>query len=270
MKGSSSSKYRAFGPQSSHLVATFLAAVLALGGTFALAKDDQPFGYFPNHPQLDWSDDGRTMSLLREFVYIDQTKMNWKSPQGSVVDGASIPRILWSMVGGPYEGKYRNASIVHDTECVAKTHKWQAVHRMFYNASRAGGVGWIKANLMYAGVYYFGPHWVVAAPISDAPAVTVSAKQAWDYLTRLLVILRRDYAKKTLTLESIERLSYEDVVRQVPDNDPDLKFVRDRLAERQDISSSTARGPEFVERVKKVDDELYYDYRESPPTGPIV
>lgn len=270
MKGSSSSGYRVFGPHTSHLLAAFLAAVLALSGTFALAKDDQPFGYFPNHPQLDWSNDGRSMSLLREFVYIDQAKMNWKSPQGSVVDGASIPRILWSMVGGPYEGQYRNASIVHDTECDAKTHKWQAVHRMFYNASRAGGVGWIKANLMYAGVYYFGPRWVVAAPISDAPAVTVPTADAEDYLTRLLVILRRDYKTRKVTVDSIERLSYEDVVRQVPENDPDLKIVRELLAQRKAISSSTAWGPAFFEPLKKVDDALYYDDRESLQTIPIV
>lgn len=260
MKWTSSCGHSAMAPASSHLAATFLAAIFVLSGSFVLAIDNRPFGYFPDRPQLEWLDDGREMSLLRKFVYIDQAQMEWTSPKDSVVDGASIPRILWSMVGGPYEGQYRNASIVHDTECDAKTHEWRAVHRMFYNASRAGGVGWIKANLMYAGVYYFGPRWKVVAPL----AVTVSAAQARDYLTRLIVILRRDNAKRTMAVENIERLSYEDVVRRVPENDPDLAIVRTLLAQREQISSSTDRGKTFVEAIKKVDDALYYDDREVP------
>jgi hypothetical protein len=246
-----------------------LFALLASASTFA--ADDRPFGYFPQRPQLEWLDDGRKMSLLRDFVYIDQTTMKWASPTNSVVDGASIPKILWSFVGGPFEGQYRNASIVHDTECDAKMHPWQNVHRMFYNASRAGGVGWIKANVMYAAVYFFGPRWKVVEPA----VALVTASQANDYLTRLIVLLRRDYKQRTIRAENIERLSYEELVRRVPDNDPDLATVRSLLAERNRLSTSAEPPRTLAEPLKKVDDALYFDNQETPtrvldtPMGPV-
>lgn len=35
-------------------------------------------------------------------------------PAGFVTDFASIPRVLWNLVGGPADGKYRLAAVVHD------------------------------------------------------------------------------------------------------------------------------------------------------------
>ena len=42
--------------------------------------------------------------------------------------------------GGPLDGPYRNASIVHDVACVSMTDPWDDVHFMFYEACRCGGV----------------------------------------------------------------------------------------------------------------------------------
>src|SRR5712692_9140850 len=33
---------------------------------------------------------------------------------------ASIPRAFWSVIGGPLEGQYRNASVFHDVACDQK------------------------------------------------------------------------------------------------------------------------------------------------------
>lgn len=225
-------------------------------GTAAIADSTHPFGYFPERPQLEWLDDGRLMQLLRDFIYIDQANTTWTAPKGAKTDGASIPPIFWLFVGGPFEGQYRNAAIVHDTECDSKTHEWWLVHKMFYNASRAGGVGWIKARLMYTAVYMFGPRWTVPKP---RPVISVEPAQAKDYLTRVLVMLRRDFHSRSLTLEALERLSYADVVRQVPDTDPDLARVRSLLDERMRISTSTSRDRSFNDALAKVDSALYYD-----------
>mgnify|MGYP001792979849 CR=1 FL=1 len=46
--------------------------------------------------------------------YVDPKGHVWVAPASSVVDGASIPRSLWTFMGGPFEGKYRNASVLHD------------------------------------------------------------------------------------------------------------------------------------------------------------
>jgi uncharacterized protein DUF1353 len=67
------------------------------------------WGHYNGEPVTKWNPDGRTMTLLTELRYTDPHGEVWVAPIGSVVDGASIPRYLWSIMGGPFEGKYRNA-----------------------------------------------------------------------------------------------------------------------------------------------------------------
>jgi hypothetical protein len=62
-------------------------------------------------------DDGRRVQLVEDFGFIDQADARWDVPKGAIVDGASIPQPLWSIIGGPFEGRYRDASIVHDWYC---------------------------------------------------------------------------------------------------------------------------------------------------------
>ena len=110
--------------------------------------------------RTEWVDqDGRRMRLLKNFGYVDPTGKLWIAPVDSVIDGASIPQLFWSVMGGPFEGLYRNASVVHDIACDEKKEDWKDVHRMFFQACLCGGVDSIKASLMYGAVYHFGPRW---------------------------------------------------------------------------------------------------------------
>lgn len=59
----------------------------------------------------------------------------------------------------PFTGAYRQASVIHDYYCETRDRPWKDVHEAFYWASRAGGVGRTKANIMYFAVYRFGPRW---------------------------------------------------------------------------------------------------------------
>jgi hypothetical protein len=61
--------------------------------------------------------------VYKTFTYIDSGGRRWVVPDGTVSDGASVPRVFWSIIGGPFEDKYRDASIVHDLYCVKKTRK---------------------------------------------------------------------------------------------------------------------------------------------------
>lgn len=103
--------------------------------------------------------DGRRMRVVEDFGFLDREQKRWPVPIGAKVDGASIPQPLWPLIGGPFEGKYRDASVVHDYYCDVRTEPWQAVHRVFYNAMRASGVSEHLAKVMYAGVYWGGPRW---------------------------------------------------------------------------------------------------------------
>ena len=128
------------------------------------------FGRFKGDVIALWLPDGRNMQLTQRFAYIDARGKEWVAPKDSVVNGASIPGFLWSTIGGPYEGQYRHASVVHDVACEEMTSKWEDVHNMFYEACRCGGVSETKAKTMYYAVYNFGPRWQPpvggAAPLS--------------------------------------------------------------------------------------------------------
>lgn len=108
-----------------------------------------------------WLSDGRHMQLLNDFGYRDGCGEVWLAPGGIVVDGASIPRSLWSIIGSPFSGLYRDASVIHDHFCVIRNRPWRRVHRVFYEAMLTSGVNRVQARVMYAAVRLFGPRWQV-------------------------------------------------------------------------------------------------------------
>jgi hypothetical protein len=120
-----------------------------------------PWGRFAGDVVARWEADGRRMTLVDPFAYIDPREARWEAAAGRVVDGASIPRAFWSFIGGPFAGEFRNASVVHDVACEDRDRPWRAVHRMFYEACRCGGVGAVKSKTMYYAVFHFGPRWHV-------------------------------------------------------------------------------------------------------------
>jgi hypothetical protein len=132
------------------------------------------FGCFEGEVVAVWDPGGRTMTLRDNFAYVDAHKKRWTAPKGSVTDGASIPRPFWSVVGGPFEGPYRNAAVVHDVACQRKNQPWKDVHRMFYEACRCGGVEDRFAKLLYWAVYHYGPQWELAS--SGLPGIRTYAK----------------------------------------------------------------------------------------------
>lgn len=117
------------------------------------------WGRYSGPIETRWEDDGITMVLLNELRYTDPYGQVWVAPAGSRVNGASIPKVFWSMIGGPFEGKYRNASVLHDVAYDEQTRPWQEVDRMFYNAMRCSGVGAITAKTMYYTLVRHGRHW---------------------------------------------------------------------------------------------------------------
>lgn len=195
-----------------------LMALLGLGlVTPDFAVD--PWGAFKGTVRAEWRDDGRTMRLLEPFAYEDPDGTPWLAPADSVIDGASIPRSLWSLIGGPYEGRYRNASVVHDVACKERRRPWRAVHRMFYRACRAGGLDSTDAKVMYGAVYLFGPRW----PQPGAAAAKATAATYAPPLTSTDDFLRmREWIEThpELALEQIEALDHAALVKAMPEPPP--------------------------------------------------
>jgi hypothetical protein len=117
------------------------------------------FGEYIGTLEASFLNDGRTLKLLKDYAFKDTKGYTWVAPEGFKVDGASIPRFFWTIIGGPLEGKYRNASVIHDVYCVSKQRSWEDTHRMFYDAMRANDVSELQAKLMFYAVYGFGPRW---------------------------------------------------------------------------------------------------------------
>lgn len=149
------------------------ALLLALSTSCASA---QSFGSFIGDLVAKWNGDGRTMTLVEPFAYLDPSGIRWDAPKGSTVDGASIPQFAWSLIGGPFEGKYRSSSVIHDVACVEKKRPWEEVHQTFYTGMRASGVSAAKAKLMYAAVYHFGPRWPVKKEIRQITSQTTEKR----------------------------------------------------------------------------------------------
>jgi hypothetical protein len=148
------------------------------------------FGTCSDPVDLRLDPDGRRMRLLVDVTYTDPGGVRWLAPKDSVVDGASIPQPFWSVIGGPWEGRYRFASILHDVACDEKKRTWDQSAMMFYNAMRCSGVREFKAKVMYYAVYKFGPHWPppgVMATMADVfrdPKHRALARQAPKRATR--------------------------------------------------------------------------------------
>ena len=133
-------------------------------------------GSFSGNPKTEWLVDGsgadRNMALLEDFSYTDPDGRVWLAPQTSVVNGASIPPTLWGMVGSPYTGDYRRASIVHDVACGDPAVSRKDADVMFYYACLCGGCSWLHASMLYAGVR-IGAWAAAALPLSSPVRTTV-------------------------------------------------------------------------------------------------
>jgi hypothetical protein len=142
-------------------------------------KTPNKWGHYSGYVEARWENDGRNMTLLRELRYTDPQGVVWIAPAGSVVDGASIPRSLWSVMGGPFEGKYRNASVLHDVAYDQHEKPWQECDRMFYNAMRCSGVSAAEAKTMYYSLFKFGRHWKAprAEPVKVGGEVVARAEE---------------------------------------------------------------------------------------------
>ena len=113
--------------------------------------------HFSGYPLTRWKGD-RLMILEEEFFYVDKDQKKWFVPKCSELNGATIPRVLWSIIGSPYVGPYRRASVVHDyfvgegNNPDVTYQKRREADKMFFRACRTDGCSWSFAAKLYIGV----------------------------------------------------------------------------------------------------------------------
>ena len=182
-----------------YVLIAFGIIALVVAAWLILWNPASQFGHFDGSFSVEFDDpEGRTGRTLNQIEFTDPDGTVWKAPAGIRVDGASIPQALWSIVGSPFTGRYRRASVIHDHYCVTKERNWEDVHRVFYLASRADGVPDSKAKIMYAAVMAFGPR--------------------WQKRGRLIVDLTKDF----------NQAKFQDLVDWVETSDPSIDEIMDR------------------------------------------
>ena len=134
--------------------------VLLTASSQLLALEDGKYGRFIGSVSTKWDDDNIHFTLLDDITFVDARRREWVANKGLRTDCASIPRLLWSLVGNPCSGSYRRAAVVHDRYCIDMALATSDdVHEMFYNAMLAAGTPKHQALVMYSAVYAAGPHW---------------------------------------------------------------------------------------------------------------
>jgi hypothetical protein len=222
-----------------------LVAVFTLAATLVAVAE--PVDRFVGKLLLSDEDpEGRKFTLEEPFGYIDPAGTRWQAEKGLVTDGASIPWPLWSVVGGPFEDKYRRAAVIHDFYCDRKYRAWEKVHRVFYDAMITGGVSPIKAKLMYYAVWRFGPRWSVTeiVPCIQKPGTFCSSSKPTSLeLTREKpVVEEKDVPAARSELDEVEsKIGREDIsleqLEQLADSKPAIP--KERITTRRTILATT-------------------------------
>jgi hypothetical protein len=171
-------------------------------------------GHYEGRFVAEFLDDGRLVKLVEPFAYVDPFTMRWDVPSAWTVDGASIPQPLWSLVGSPFTGKYRNASVIHDYFCDTKQRPWGAVHRVFYDAMLTSKVGSFRAKLMYAAVCRGGPRWSTKTVNDYEQALEQYLRNSGPGSNRVHFPMRGpefdDVSSYNRTLTTVTRYPFED------------------------------------------------------------
>lgn len=161
----------------------FIARTLAGCALLALTQLAWAAG-FTGDLVLKVKKDGEHFELAQDFAFEDAQRRIWSVPKGTLIDGASIPRPLWTLVGSPMTGKYREASVIHDHFCDNKRRPWEQTHQVFYDAMVANGVDSATSRLFYFAVYRFGPRWDYSVSGYCKPGTkcaTAKEEDRWDH-----------------------------------------------------------------------------------------
>ncbi len=103
--------------------------------------------------------DGKRWKLLEPFEYYTNTEGVHKGevitvPKGFCTDFASIPKLFWSLVGGP-TGRYSKSAVIHDYLYYKQIFPRKKADLIFLEGMKVLGVPWWKRRLMYRAVRLF-------------------------------------------------------------------------------------------------------------------
>src|SRR5512139_2730474 len=94
---------------------------------------------------------GYKFKLLEPLLY-DNNKILITIYPDFIFDGASIPKVLWSLVGCPIGDSYSRAACLHDALYASRLFRKRECDILFYQAMLSDGVSKVKAREFYYAV----------------------------------------------------------------------------------------------------------------------
>lgn len=95
-------------------------------------------------------DYGRKRELMADFLFRG-VKVN----KGFITDGASIPKVCWTIIGHPF-GRYLEAAVIHDFLYFEGTLTRKECDKVFLEAMKELKVFALQRWVMYKGVRMWG------------------------------------------------------------------------------------------------------------------
>ncbi len=140
-----------------------VAAIALSSGVLAAEGGAIDHGSFQGRVVVEWLDDPfvPTMRLIEPFAYQQASGEAWKVPQGHVIKGRGMPPLFRHLIGQPFYGGFRKASIIYDHATQEMRQPWDHAQRMFLEASMVEGVHESEAKAMYLLLRAQGSRWEV-------------------------------------------------------------------------------------------------------------
>ena len=108
-----------------------------------------------NHRAVIGKIDATRYQIIGNLAYENDTLVVI-TKDGFYTDGASIPKLLWNVVGSPFEGNYTEPAIIHDGLYGSHWLTKEQSDKLFLEMMEVNGVNWLKRYTMYYAVKFFG------------------------------------------------------------------------------------------------------------------
>ena len=103
------------------------------------------------------ADSGNGIVTRTPIVFLDSKGRWWIAPKGFPCDGGSVPRPFWPVAGHPLQNDAIRAFVLHDRYYTRPDGRLKSqIDRMFFEALRAEGDGYMSAQAKWTAVRWFG------------------------------------------------------------------------------------------------------------------
>jgi hypothetical protein len=107
--------------------------------------------FYKTMPHLEGNCDNDWLHLIEDWCFYIDDKPVW-IPAGYEYDGASIPRIFWSIIGSPFEPRLQAAALAHDWIYLTHIYSRALADEVIYQLTIRSKVNTVKAHIIWAAV----------------------------------------------------------------------------------------------------------------------